>query len=1421
MAELVPVSSKPTWSLREDGLYEVQTPYYKAVIAPFLDAACTDGQSLLQFTEIGSAYTVLTRPQMIAYVDAVGNLDSICALPPVPAEVKGAVVEYHIPESVELERPDVRVRYTAGPNKVKLEILLDKPFRAPDPALDQATTILSVSGPVTVGEGLTIGTKTGGTGDLATPADLYIRDAQGNTVVTLDRIKATDHVGWAGAGEFRIIQDVDGTPRLHQGMPVSWLSEAEYPVTIDPTLVVSSATLPGGGHRLAVLSDGTRYSVQYASGNKIYVSKDGGQTWTAVAGTPGGGALDEVDLWRGPNDEIFYTYGGVSGTALTIQRWVPSADRLSLSGVGVAAVTVAAASGTIEYRRPRLMGTGTAGSPLTVWCVRNRYSSSDGSQNLHATPVTVAVDGTMTAGSLVSLSTGTDTVYHSLCQTADGSIYVGWLRQGSTAWGSRLVDGTGPTQSVTISSSTAVSSGAHGLSAPYWQVGTQIVGQTAVVYSFPANTFGSSSPERVACVGLPNLGAVAVIALRGSAVSDPNYPGCWTVNVSTGTASDRGAVETTVAGNGAHHTINASVTNGQIPFLFSAASAIYSDTALINQAPYAASVTLGSSSFDASTGTSITIGHSDPDGGNMTAYALKRIWGTTTEYWRASDNSWQTVETWNTSSGTSATIAAASNASKWTNGRAYQMSAATKDDGGLTGPYTPTPTIANTGATPTATITSPASSVSSGSVTVTWTSDSPQGHYQVRLLDSAGTTELATSGKVASQSARAYAVPVTLSNATTYKAEVTIWDQTGAAGIASTPAVQSFTTSFTPPLTVAAPTVTADSAKAALLLSWLAQRNQSATFSRTSTAIDPLTGASVAAGAPRYGTYSGRTSVLIEGAATNLLSANQSSVETDTVGFNINSGATISRDTTKAWVGSASLKVVTPGAVATEGAHAFLNISTHGTYNGQLRINGASGTVDVWLRAVYSDSSSSTDVKTAVTLDGTWKLVTTAAVTTDTAKTLTQLQLFFRTNTTQAITYNVDGLMIQSGSFATSWTPGGTPRTAETLTLSSSGLSPTQGTISVWFYLPQLPPASSRAVLVSDWHGASTGTTTSIDWHVDAFGRLVFHASPSGGGAESLVCQSAAGTVVAGAWTLATLAWNNGAVTITKNTTSVATGNLPAASTSLYPLSQTLTVGSFDFPWNTYSHHLNGYLSEVRLSTVARSVSDAAAYYTAGTATWDQYTLALPKWASSLQSGNQSDTYGGTSAIERSTNGTNWTRLTTVEDAAIGTGLNSWSDYSIAAGVSYQYRIVPIGTNGTETAGSASSATSCSWNDWVFRPVDGSSLVTFSAGPARAPWRQNQEINVPETQSEYRREYVGSYKARTVDLSAVFGLPTETAFTVREYLRTLVLDRAEGWLKSPSGDVLRGKLRDLSGETRLPTKWEDLRVGFVEMREVS
>ncbi|MEL7567641.1 MAG: sugar-binding protein, partial [Dehalobacterium sp.] len=129
-----------------------------------------------------------------------------------------------------------------------------------------------------------------------------------------------------------------------------------------------------------------------------------------------------------------------------------------------------------------------------------------------------------------------------------------------------------------------------------------------------------------------------------------------------------------------------------------------------------------------------------------------------------------------------------------------------------------------------------------------------------------------------------------------------------------------------------------------------------ATFTRNSVAYKQ-DGTQVISGNPRYEAGKFNQGIMIEEGTTNLLTANQSSVETDTTGFSAFNSATLSRDTTERWHGSASLKVVTPGSVSYEGVGVAYTTSTHGSYAGQIHIKGSAGVrILVWVRMSYSDA---------------------------------------------------------------------------------------------------------------------------------------------------------------------------------------------------------------------------------------------------------------------------------------------------------------------------------------------------------------------------------------------------------------------------------------------------------------------------------
>lgn len=207
------------------------------------------------------------------------------------------------------------------------------------------------------------------------------------------------------------------------------------------------------------------------------------------------------------------------------------------------------------------------------------------------------------------------------------------------------------------------------------------------------------------------------------------------------------------------------------------------------------------------------------------------------------------------------------------------------------------------------------------------------------------------------------------------------------------------------------------------------------TFTRASTANDPYTGAQVASGVPDYSTVSGVTGVQVREACTNLLTANQSSVETDLTGFAAYNGdETLSRDATVFWTGVASLKVVCPGSAANEGVQFGSGdapaITGGQTYTLSVYVKG-SGDITIYL----GDGTANT--MQSVTLTNTFQRVT---ITRTMAAGATNALLYILTTSTQALTFWVDGLQIEQSAYATSWQIGGTPRAAESLTIPTPGV---------------------------------------------------------------------------------------------------------------------------------------------------------------------------------------------------------------------------------------------------------------------------------------------------------------------------------------------------------------------------------------------
>ena len=189
-----------------------------------------------------------------------------------------------------------------------------------------------------------------------------------------------------------------------------------------------------------------------------------------------------------------------------------------------------------------------------------------------------------------------------------------------------------------------------------------------------------------------------------------------------------------------------------------------------------------------------------------------------------------------------------------------------------------------------------------------------------------------------------------------------------------------------------------------------------------------------------FAIHQAKQAVMGEEGTTNLLTANQASVETDLTGLNtVGTGVTIIRDTAERWHGVSSLRVTCDGASTFQG---FFTTDLAATFASQ-NVSGS-----VWLRgtgnlALFLQEFTSAGVSvdsSAITLALT-PVWTRYEVTRLFGATGVNARLVVGTHgTAQAVTFWADGLQIEQKPYATSWHLPGTSRVAEGLTLPPAGV---------------------------------------------------------------------------------------------------------------------------------------------------------------------------------------------------------------------------------------------------------------------------------------------------------------------------------------------------------------------------------------------
>lgn len=190
--------------------------------------------------------------------------------------------------------------------------------------------------------------------------------------------------------------------------------------------------------------------------------------------------------------------------------------------------------------------------------------------------------------------------------------------------------------------------------------------------------------------------------------------------------------------------------------------------------------------------------YNDPDGGTQHAYAFKRVKTSTgaETWWRASDSTWQSVETWNVSSTQGVTIPGAG-WQPYTKGEYWQWTAATKTSGTQApGPYATQRTLRISEAFAPV-ITAPATNLTTQSRTLTWTVNE-QRKYRARLLTGGGFTTVLDDTGIVTDSITRSVLMEGAQNGTTVRFEITVWNNDDLALTSTTDKTVTYTGPTTP-----------------------------------------------------------------------------------------------------------------------------------------------------------------------------------------------------------------------------------------------------------------------------------------------------------------------------------------------------------------------------------------------------------------------------------------------------------------------------------------------------------------------------------------------------------------------------------------------------------------------------------------------
>ena len=682
---------------------------------------------------------------------------------------------------------------------------------------------------------------------------------------SLPRPVIRDRAGNEITGRYEVVDSANGQ-QVFIWFPASFLTAAVFPIMIDPTVVVASTYGVSNGQKLVRLSSGAIYAAARngTTDFRIYKSVDNGTTWALLITITESGydvaiATDKVSLFvlnsfstTGVHFRKYNEAGVLQGSVIDVDASQTDIAACSLVANGTGTLHAAWASKNSTYPNSLNIRYSTSTDGGATWAAPTQIT------NTNANSPCIAINGP-----------GYPMIAYSYTETNNNSIRI--AVRSSSAWTIYTIYNNTSTY---LQLRPCIVVDSNGYIYCFWEGADSV--ETAVVnirwsksadhgatWSAMAklttgNTYNQYDPS--AMVDFINNNKIRVF-FHGRAsglydqireIESANGGTTWSAIIDK-TANTTASAQTPKALCSSPF-IRTSDDAARWIYLDLQAGAINYDYIALNQPPLAPT-NLTRSNFDATTAVDFTWQFNDGDAlDTQSAYMIEIIIaGLEVKVFTGKVAG--TISSYRLPAGT------------LLNGDQYQWRVATWDSSDILGPYSTLATF-YTSAVPTVAITNPDSDgavVATSSLTVQWSMSDPeskgQSVYQVKLTDNADII-LWGGGKVADVNARSKTITYTLVSNTSYKVKITVWD---ADNVASSEVVRTFAVYYTAP---AVPTL-------------------------ATTAGDCYISCAVTNPPP----------------STNLLTANQSNVETDLTGFSFVNAA-LTRDTTTAWEGAASAKAV-------------------------------------------------------------------------------------------------------------------------------------------------------------------------------------------------------------------------------------------------------------------------------------------------------------------------------------------------------------------------------------------------------------------------------------------------------------------------------------------------------------------------------